>query len=98
MFQRLDDLADLFVAHLDRDVRAAVGQQWEPLLQVWATRHVFTHCDGFVDEKYLSAVSTAAVRVGQRLQLDERYSRDAVERVEYLCRVLSGDESSPMDE
>jgi hypothetical protein len=49
VFQRLDDLAELFIEHLGIDLRSVVGSQWPSLVRAWAARHVFTHCDGVVD-------------------------------------------------
>jgi hypothetical protein len=89
VFQRLDDLADLFVQHLGIDVRAAVGLRWPALVRAWATRHVFTHCDGVVDSKYLAAVPASTARVGQRLQISEDDARAAIGDAESLCRAIA---------
>src|SRR5206468_500081 len=60
--QRLGDLTDLFAQHLAVDVRATVGSDWHALIQTWAARHVFTHCDGVVDAKYLDTVPGSTQR------------------------------------
>ena len=88
VFQRLDDLAGLFAEHLAIDVRSASGLDWSSLLQVWAARHVFTHCDGIVDAKYLVAVPMSPHRVGQRLQITEADTRAAIENTRALCEAL----------
>lgn len=88
VFQRLDDLADLFALHLAIDVRSAGGLDWSSLLLAWATRHVFTHCDGIIDAKYLAAVPTSPYRVGQRLQISETDARAAIENTKTLCGAL----------
>jgi hypothetical protein len=50
IFQRLDDMADLFVAFSYDDLHVALGPQtWQRLTETWAARHVFTHNDGIVD-------------------------------------------------
>ena len=89
VFQRLDDLADLFALHLAADIRAAVGPEWQALIHTWAARHVFTHCDGIIDAKYLSAVSNSAQRVGQRLRITESDARAAIANTENLCRAIA---------
>jgi hypothetical protein len=88
VFQRLDDLAGLFAEHLAIDVRSASGLDWSSLLQVWAARHVFTHCDGIVDAKYFVAVPMSPHRVGQRLQITEADTRAAIENTRALCEAL----------
>ena len=90
VFQRLEDLADLFHTRLATDLRSELGSDWPELLEAWAARHVFTHCDGIVDDKYLAAVPTTLLNVGQRLQITEDYSRRVLTATERLCRVLAG--------
>lgn len=88
VFQRLDDLADLFVAELGTDIRASLDGTWHELTDTWAARHVFTHSDGIVDAKYLSAVPHSSLKLGQRLRVGERFSRLAVDRADQLCRAI----------
>ena len=53
VFQRIDDTAALFVADGYPDLRTLLdAATWERLLEVWATRHVFTHNDGVVNAKF----------------------------------------------
>ncbi len=89
VFQRLDDLADLFQARLAIDLRSNLGSDWPELLEAWAARHIFTHCDGIVDDKYLAAVPTTLLKEGQRLQITENYSRRVLTLTERLCQVLA---------
>lgn len=88
VFQRLDDLADLLVEHLGVDVRAALGSRWPALIRAWASRHVFTHCDGVVDGRYLAAVPASTVRIGQRLQISQDDARATIADAEGLCRAI----------
>ncbi len=88
IFQRLDDLADLFQVELSIDLRTALGADWKRLLEVWAARHVFTHGDGIVDAKYRAAVPTTSLKIGQRLRVSEDYSRAALTAGERLCRAI----------
>ena len=62
VFQRADDLADLFHAEGGIDLRGELGGTWTEMTTIWATRHVFTHCDGIVDAKYLQAVPRVGFR------------------------------------
>ena len=88
VFQRLNDLADLFVEHLGVDVRGSLGTAWAELQESWAVRHIFTHCDGIVDAKYLSDVPDSPLREGQRLIVSERMARSVLRDAERLCRSL----------
>ncbi len=88
-FQRLDEMAVLVVEAGYPDLAAAVGTEvWQRLAEVWAVRHVFTHSDGVVDEKYLRKVSMSTLAVGQRLTVSERNCRQAIADVTRLCAAL----------
>jgi hypothetical protein len=89
VFQRLDDLADLFLTHLAIDVRAACAGGWPELQRTWAGRHVYAHHDGTVDERYLRSVPTSPLRLGQRLPVREQDARRAVELVRLLVEAVS---------
>ncbi|MFJ8062960.1 hypothetical protein [Streptomyces sp. NPDC096142] len=90
VFQRLDDMADLFVATGYGDVRGILGpESWQRLVETWAARHVFTHNDGIVDEKYLRKVPTSSAQVGRRLVISEASCRRAVEDSTSLCTALA---------
>lgn len=88
IFQRPDDFADLYRARLAIDLRSELGSDWPELLRAWAARHVFTHCDGIIDTKYLAAVPTTPLKEGQRLRITESYTRRVLSTTERLCRVL----------
>ncbi|MFG2652775.1 hypothetical protein [Streptomyces sp. NPDC048436] len=90
VFQRLDDTADLLVAAGYADPRGILGPEtWQRLIETWAARHVFTHNDGIVDEKYLRKIPTSSARVGQRLVISEAICRRAVEDTTSLCTALA---------
>ncbi len=89
IFQRLDHMADLIVTAGFPDLRAALGSQtWQRLLETWAVRHVFTHNDGIVDEKYLIKVPGSSAQIGQRLVLTETVCRNALDDAKALCETL----------
>jgi hypothetical protein len=90
VFQRLDDTADLFVEAGHIDLRTLVdAATWQRLRQAWATRHVFTHNDGVVDEKYLAAVPASTTPRGQRLVITEQLSRQAIADTQQLCSAIA---------
>ena len=94
VFQRLNDLANLFLVHLGIDIRDRLGPVWMELQESWATRHVFTHCDGIVDTKYLTSVPTSTLKPGQRLIVTEQMAHKVLRDAELLCHTLSGSGNS----
>jgi hypothetical protein len=89
VFQRLNDFADLFFEHTSLDLRAELGPQWVELQDAWAARHIFTHADGVVDQKYLDQASNSTLRVGQRLRATEGLARQALSNSTTLVDALS---------
>lgn len=94
VFQRLDDFAALYQDALSVDLRATVADDWDSLLAAWAARHLFTHCDGIIDEKYLRAVPQSPQKEGQRLVIAEHEVRATLDRARNLCKAI-GNCSSP---
>jgi hypothetical protein len=89
IFQRLDPMAELIINAGFSDVRSVLGPQtWQRLLETWAARHLFTHNDGIVDEKYLIRVPSSSARIGQRLVLTEDMCRQALDDAKTLCETL----------
>lgn len=93
VFQRLNDFADLFKVHAGLDLRAKVGSMWPELENAWAARHIFTHADGVVDQKYLDQVSHSTLRVGQRLRASEDLARRAIINSRSLVNALASPRS-----
>jgi hypothetical protein len=90
IFQRLEDAADIYVAHGLGDFRGAVGPTvWQRLRVTWATRHVFTHADGIVDQRYLNEVPGSQPKVGQRLTVSEAFCREVIEDTRRICQALA---------
>ncbi len=89
VFQRLDDMADLFNDHGVVDLRNRLPEDWQYLQSTWAIRHVLTHNDGIVDEKYLAADPTTTLRLGQRVRVSEATARQTIDVVTELCSVLA---------
>jgi DNA-directed RNA polymerase subunit RPC12/RpoP len=88
VFQRLDDLADLFDAHHGIEARTAEGVDWPTLKRLWAARHSHVHADGLVDEKYLKAVPSTSLKPGQRVVVTETDARTAIAQAGALCAAL----------
>ncbi|MXM62520.1 hypothetical protein GR925_03395 [Streptomyces sp. HUCO-GS316] len=89
IFQRLEDMADLFVATGHTDIRTILDPAtWQRLTETWATRHVFTHNDGVVDAKYLTRVPGSSAQLGQRLVLTEERCRQALSDTKTLCETV----------
>jgi len=88
VFQRLDDLTDLYRAHLGIDVRAAPGLDWARMKRLWAVRHVHTHNGGLVDERFLKANPASPLVLGQRIVVGEEDARTAVTLATVLCASL----------
>ncbi len=89
IFQRLDDLADMFFEHLGINVREAEGVEWPTLLRLWAGRHVHMHADGLVDERYLRSVPDSPLKVGQRVVVTEVDARTAIRLASSLCEAIA---------
>ena len=89
VFQRLDDSAELFNDHGLADLWGRLPKHWPDLQSTWATRHVLTHNDGIVDERYLAADSSTTLRLGQRVRVSEANARQAIAAVTKLCSALT---------
>lgn len=89
VFQRLDDLADLFTTHLGVDLRTTDGLRWDELKRLWAARHVHTHNGGVVDDRYLRAVPPSPLQLGQRVIVTDADARQAIAQARLLCRALA---------
>lgn len=70
-FQRLDDAADLYLDHFNIDIRNLIGvESWNQLLVFMSVRHLLTHNQGIVDEKFLASVPSWRQTVGQKIIID----------------------------
>jgi hypothetical protein len=90
VFQRLDDLADLFGAHLAVDLRTTDGLRWNDLKWLWAARHVHVNNGGVVDDRYLRAVPDSPLQIGQRVIVSGQDARHAIAQTRLLGRTLGG--------
>lgn len=90
VFQRLDDLADLFAAHLGMELRTTDGLRWWELKRLWAARHVHVHNGGVVDDRYLGAVPDSPLQIGQRVIVSGHDARQAISQAHLLGRAMAG--------
>jgi hypothetical protein len=68
VFQRLNDVEALFSQHASVDVAdLASAERWTRLKVIFAKRHLLTHQQGIVDQKFLNAVADSGYKVGQRI-------------------------------
>jgi hypothetical protein len=89
VFQRLDDFADLFSAHLSKDLPGNLGSRWAELQRAWAGRHVYVHNDGVVHDRYLRAMPVTPLKPGQRLPVTEGDARRAIDNAHALAAEIA---------
>lgn len=89
IFQRLDRTADLYDNQMSIDLRTAPGVEWSELLRLWAVRHVYIHNGGLVDDRYLKALPTSPLRLGQRVLVPVSDARKAIAQALALVDVLA---------
>ena len=85
VFQRLDDASALFAQHAGFALSSLVsGDTWARLQRAFEQRHVFTHKDGHVDQRYLDRVPDCGLALGQRLVVSRADAEQALEDLELL--------------
>lgn len=90
VFQRLDYTAALFSEHAGIDLIPIAGEdRWQDLKVAFARRHVLTHGDGIVDERYVMQVENSPLKVGQRLVIRRADAEAALDDLEALVRGLA---------
>lgn len=97
LFQRLDDLADIYGAHLGIDPRADTELAWASLQRLWAARHAHTHAGGLVDAKYLKAMPGSKLKLGQRVIVPEEDARLAIRLASRLVDILTSSQAPPFE-
>lgn len=90
IFQRLDDLDTLFIRRARFKLSSLLApDEWEALKVNFAQRHVLTHRAGKVDQRFLDAVPSSRLRVGQRLIVSRTDAEAALARIEALVRAVA---------
>ncbi len=78
IFQRLDDAADLYRAHLGIDLAKELRADWERLRVLYGIRHLLTHNNGVVDARHLKRFPHFPTALGQRVTVSLADARDAI--------------------
>jgi hypothetical protein len=89
VFQRLDDLDKLFAANAGFAISDVVDAATrERLKVVFQQRHVLTHNQGIIDQKYLDRVPTARQTVGQKLTITRADAEAALTALRNVVRAV----------
>jgi len=90
IFQRLDDVDELFAEHTDFRPSARVDpKSWERLSRAFEQRHVLTHHHGRVDQRYLDRVPEGGYQLDQRLVSSRADAEQALDDLEALIQALA---------
>jgi hypothetical protein len=94
IFQRLDDADRLFQEHVGIDLQQLVGEAtWKRLKQTFEQRHVLTHRNGRVDQRYLDNVLNTRLSIGQRLVISRDEADQALTDLEQLVDAIATEPS-----
>jgi hypothetical protein len=88
IFQRLDDASALYQAHLGVSLSSLDRKTWGMLLEGAALRHLLTHTNGIVDERYLRAVASSRFQQGQRVHVSQGDADAVLESAMRLADLL----------
>jgi hypothetical protein len=88
IFQRLRDGSRLYEKHLGVSLEALDDQAWPVLLDAAALRHLLTHANGIVDERYLTAVPASQFQLSQRVHVDRAGAESALNAATSLAQTL----------
>jgi len=90
VFQRVDDLDQLFAANAGFAISALVdAATWERLQIVAQQRHVLAHNRGIIDQKYLDRVPGARQAVGQKLNVSRADAEAALNALDAVVRAVA---------
>jgi hypothetical protein len=85
VFQNLEDADRLCRTHMSLSLRAVVDTRtWQRVLVAFAKRHVLTHANGIVDQRFLDQVPASPLRVGQWLVIARREPEQAIDDLRAL--------------
>jgi hypothetical protein len=85
IFQRLNDASELYEAHLAVALSNLDSNAWAVLLEGSALRHLLTHQNGIVDERYLHAVPDGPFAIGQRIHVSREVSESILDAATTLA-------------
>jgi len=78
VFQRLDDVAELYREHMGIDLAATLGPDWDRLRMLYGIRHLLTHNNGIVDHRHMKRFPNFPIAIGHRVTLSVADARDAI--------------------
>lgn len=88
-FQRLPDVAELYSVNLNRDLVALTGEaNWKRLTVYSAIRHVLTHNQGVIDDKFLERVPDWRQGLGRRIVVTSADANELLSILEGLAGAL----------
>jgi hypothetical protein len=68
VFQNLAESSDLWqIAGYKRYEELLNSQQWYHMRRLFQQRHLLSHCDGIIDQRYIEKTGDISYRVGQRI-------------------------------
>jgi hypothetical protein len=79
IFQRLNAASALYQTYLGFALNQLDPEAWRMLLDGAAMRHLLTHANGIVDERYLQSVPTSSLGLGQRLSVGKSEANAVLE-------------------
>lgn len=89
VFQRLDDLDQMYAQHVGFAISSLVPHDvWTRTKVSFQQRHVLTHLGGIVDQRFLDAVPGSPLRVGRRLVIARADAAATIDDVEMLIRAV----------
>ena len=90
VFQRLDDTAALFSDHASIDlINVAGAERWTRLKVTFAIRHLLTHQQGIVDERFLATGPDNDLSVGQRIVVNRSEAALALDDLREFVNALN---------
>jgi hypothetical protein len=88
-FQRFGEVATLYRDHLSLDLPAVLGTRWDRLLVFAAMRHVLTHNQGVIDEKFMERVPDWPQPLGARLRVTRTDAAEVLDVLDAIAVVLA---------
>ena len=89
VFQRLDDMAQLYLDHLSVNLPGTVGSlQWDRLCLLYGIRHLLTHTNGVVDQRHVDRFPGRGFVLGQRVHVTLADAREAIQLARTLISTI----------
>jgi len=87
VFQNLDESSDLWQQVGCKRYEGMIdAQQWYNLKRLFQQRHLISHCDGIVDQRYIDETGDTTYKIGQRIVISRNSVLILVDIVKKLSR------------